>query len=296
MTPEVDAGSTVINSVVKVAVEGATTAIRVSGHGALGLAKIVANEIRHPSKVRGKTSMRGLYQRSSVQKVYDIAPKDLKSFAIEAKRFGVLYYVARTEKNADTLKIIVAAEDASKLDRIFERLNIGVPDPATIERTNADVPTDQTVTVTDPHADFVESFFAPEPQTTPNPFQQGTESPDPSATSSDGTTTADPSTEDPLGLNDLFGEAPEKSAGRGDDPARTTPAEPTVKKTSPNAEKTANDNPTTAPQPAARMKVREVGAKDEGRPSVRAKLKEYATALAAQRKRRKDRSKDGRST
>jgi hypothetical protein len=68
-------------------------------------------------------------------KVFTLPQKDLKKFTQEAKRYGVLYCVLR-EKNQDDnsapVDIIARADDASKIQRIVERFQLGTIDKATV--------------------------------------------------------------------------------------------------------------------------------------------------------------------
>ena len=66
-------------------------------------------------------------------KVFSIPNKDLAQFTKQAKRYGVLYCVLRDKsaKGDDVpVDIIARAEDASKIQRIVERFEIGKVDKA----------------------------------------------------------------------------------------------------------------------------------------------------------------------
>ena len=68
-------------------------------------------------------------------KVFSIQNKDLKKFTEQAKRYGVLYCVLRDKNtNGDNVPvdIIARAEDASKIQRIVERFELGKVDKAAI--------------------------------------------------------------------------------------------------------------------------------------------------------------------
>ena len=61
-------------------------------------------------------------------KVFSIPNKDLKKFTEQAKRYGVLYCVLRdknTKGDNVPIDIIARAEDASKIQRIVERFELG---------------------------------------------------------------------------------------------------------------------------------------------------------------------------
>ena len=66
---------------------------------------------------------------------YSIPQKDLKKFTEQAKRYGVLYCVLRdknTKGENAPVDIIARAEDASKIQRIVERFELGKVDKASI--------------------------------------------------------------------------------------------------------------------------------------------------------------------
>ena len=68
-------------------------------------------------------------------KVFSIPQKDLKKFTEQAKRYGVLYCVLRdknTKGENAPVDIIARAEDASKIQRIVERFELGKVDKASI--------------------------------------------------------------------------------------------------------------------------------------------------------------------
>ena len=68
-------------------------------------------------------------------KVFSIPNRDLKKFTEQAKRYGVLYCVLRdknTKGDNVPIDIIARAEDASKIQRIVERFELGKVDKAAI--------------------------------------------------------------------------------------------------------------------------------------------------------------------
>ena len=67
-------------------------------------------------------------------KVFTVRQSDLKLFAKEARRYGVLYCALKgIRKNPDGMvDVMVRAEDASKIDRIVERFELAAVDKASI--------------------------------------------------------------------------------------------------------------------------------------------------------------------
>jgi hypothetical protein len=67
-------------------------------------------------------------------KVFAVKDTDLQRFCKEAKRYGVLYCVLKDRDAADGITdIMVRAEDASKINRIFERFQLSKVDMASIK-------------------------------------------------------------------------------------------------------------------------------------------------------------------
>lgn len=67
--------------------------------------------------------------------MFTISEEHLKQFAIEAKRYGVVYCALRgKERSADGMvDVMVRAEDASKINRIVERFKLATVDAASIK-------------------------------------------------------------------------------------------------------------------------------------------------------------------
>lgn len=65
-------------------------------------------------------------------KVFSVKDTQLQKFCREAKKYGVLYCVLKDKKDKDgCTDLFVRAEDASKINRIFDRFGIAVPEMAT---------------------------------------------------------------------------------------------------------------------------------------------------------------------
>ena len=68
-------------------------------------------------------------------KVFSVPNKDLKKFTEQAKKYGVLYCVLRDKYSKDDnapVDIIARADDASKIQRIFDRFELGNVDKGSI--------------------------------------------------------------------------------------------------------------------------------------------------------------------
>lgn len=84
---------------------------------------------------KGKARLTNMIKSGKELKVFSIPQKDLKKFTEQAKRYGVLYCVLRdknTKGENAPVDIIARAEDASKIQRIVERFELGKVDKASI--------------------------------------------------------------------------------------------------------------------------------------------------------------------
>ena len=125
--------------VVRLSLEGFEVAARLTGSAAKNIAILLASvlkqEATQANKTRGKARLTNMIKSGKELKVFSIPNKDLKKFTEQAKRYGVLYCVLRdknTRGDNVPIDIIARAEDASKIQRIVERFELGKVDKASI--------------------------------------------------------------------------------------------------------------------------------------------------------------------
>ena len=119
--------------IVRMSLEGMEVVIKLSGQGAKLAAVRLAAALNEDQKTRGKSRLTAMLKSGKPLKVYEIQQKDLKNFAQEAKRYGVLYTVLRSkDKNDTTIDIISRVEDASKIQRITDRFQLIAKDTASV--------------------------------------------------------------------------------------------------------------------------------------------------------------------
>ena len=115
-------------------------------------------------------------------KVFAVRDGELRKFCEEAKKYGVLYCVLKDSNAADGLTdIMVRAEDAGKINRIFERFGLATVDMASVKteiqqsredkaKDSGDIPTsERTQTVDDKLNQFLEAVAAEQPNPTAEP-------------------------------------------------------------------------------------------------------------------------------
>ena len=115
--------------------EGSEVAIKLAGAGAKQLAILLYAILREQKKTKGKTRLTNMLRSGKELKVFAVKDSDLQLFCREAKKYGVLYCVLKDRDATDGITdIMVRAEDASKINRIFERFNLATVDMAEVRR------------------------------------------------------------------------------------------------------------------------------------------------------------------
>ena len=116
-------GADAAEQMVRLSLEGAEMAMRISGAGAKNLAVLLTAVLREEQKTQGKTRLSNLIKSGKELMVFTIPEEDLALFKREAKRYGVLYCDIKEKEYMDneTVDIIARAEDAPKINRIIEK-------------------------------------------------------------------------------------------------------------------------------------------------------------------------------
>lgn len=128
-------GGDAAEQVVRLSLEGAEVAARISGNGAKNIALLLYAALKEEQKTKGKARLTNMLKTGKELKVYTITNKDIPKFSKEAKRYGVLYCVLKDKSNHDpnaAVDVIARAEDASKIQRITERFRLATIDMADI--------------------------------------------------------------------------------------------------------------------------------------------------------------------
>ena len=114
-----------VDQIVNYTFKGGELAFRITGAAAKNLAVLVAALMKDTHKTSGKTRMARMYREGKEQKVITIPDGKLPDFDALAKQYGVLYCVINDKTVADGMDLVVKAEDAEKINRIYSRLNWG---------------------------------------------------------------------------------------------------------------------------------------------------------------------------
>ena len=170
--------------VVRMSLNGVEVAAKISGKAAERLAVLLYAVLRDQKKTRGKIRLTNMLKSGKELKVFAVRDGELRKFCEEAKKYGVLYCVLKDNHAADGLTdIMVRAEDAGKINRIFERFGLATVDMASVKteiqqsredkaKGSGDIPTpERTQTADDKLNQFLKAVAAEHPNPTAEPTE-----------------------------------------------------------------------------------------------------------------------------
>lgn len=122
------------DQVVRMSLNGVEVAAKLSGAAAKQVAVMLYAILKDQKKTKGKTRLTSMLKSGKELKVFAVKDEDLQKFCTEAKKYGVLYCVLKDrDANDGITDIMVRAEDASKINRIFERFKLATVDMAAVK-------------------------------------------------------------------------------------------------------------------------------------------------------------------
>lgn len=101
-------------------------ALRLSGMAAKNFALFVYAVLKDQKKTHGKTRLVRMLREQRPFKFFNVPTENMKEFATEAKTHGLLYVPIRNKQKADRIEVVVFEDDASKVQRIFDNLDLDV--------------------------------------------------------------------------------------------------------------------------------------------------------------------------
>ena len=130
-------GSEPADQVVRYSLEGAEFALRISGTAAKNFF-IFAQAVLHDSKkTHGKTHLIRLLKEQKPLKFFTVDKDRMHDFARAAKAHGLLFCPIRDKMDPDHIEIAILQDDASKANRIIDKLQLAVVDTGTAELVDA---------------------------------------------------------------------------------------------------------------------------------------------------------------
>ena len=249
--------------VVRLSLETGEVAVKLAGEGAKQLAILLYAILREQKKTKGKTRLTNMLRSGKELKVFAVKDSDLQLFCREAKKYGVLYCVLKDRDATDGLTdIMVRAEDASKINRIFERFNLAAVDMAEvrseIERSRQEQQSDapEAPAAAEPMSeqevdDLLDAMFSPAPE-------PGEELPAPERTA--------PEQDKDEFLEAVLGGPPTKEKGQTENPTearneKSRQSGPTSKPKEPTAPGTSD--PQERSRPSVRQALNDIKAEQK---------------------------------
>ena len=126
-------GGDAAEQVVRLSLEGFEVAAKLTGSAAKNVALLLVSVLKQEQQTKGKARLTNMIRSGKALKVFSLPQKDIQKFTEQAKRYGVLYCLLRdkTTRAGDApVDIIARAEDASKIQRICDRFELGKIDKA----------------------------------------------------------------------------------------------------------------------------------------------------------------------
>ena len=114
-------------------------ALKLSGMAAKNFALFVYAVLKDQKKTHGKTRLVRMLREQRPFKFFNVPTENMKEFATEAKTHGLLYVPIRNKQKADRIEVVVFADDASKVQRIFDNLGLDAVKAQAGEATIASV-------------------------------------------------------------------------------------------------------------------------------------------------------------
>lgn len=161
--------------IVRMSLNGVEVAAKITGTGAKHLVTMIAAILKDQRKTKGKIRLTNLLRSEKPLKVFSVKDEDLQTFCKEAKKYGVLYCVLKDRDATDGLTdIMVRADDAAKINRIFERFSLTTIDvgevKSSIERQRQNTKATEAATPQQKRDEevkaFVEQLMTKEPMET----------------------------------------------------------------------------------------------------------------------------------
>ena len=117
-------GGEAADQVVRYSLEGIDHGLRLSGTMAKNLAVFLAAVMKNNQKSYGKISMARMLRENRPLKFFTIPSDRIHEFAKEGKKRGLPYVVIRDRKNPGLCELMVFADDAAKVNRVMDQMNL----------------------------------------------------------------------------------------------------------------------------------------------------------------------------
>lgn len=130
MSAEADVGAQVVQTILKVMIEGAEYSLKISGKLAKHSGAMLLAALRKP-KTRGRVRLMNMLKEGKPISIFTIKQTDLQRFYKEAKRYGVTYNVVKGKEICD---VMVTSDQAPQVKKVLDNLKIGLVEDSEIEQ------------------------------------------------------------------------------------------------------------------------------------------------------------------
>lgn len=117
-------GGDAADQMVRYSLEGIDHGLRLSGSIAKNLAVFFAAVLKDQKKTHGRTNMLRMLKDSRPLKFFTVPSDRIREFCKEGKKRGLLYVVIRDRKNPEKCELMVFADDAAKVNRVMDQMNL----------------------------------------------------------------------------------------------------------------------------------------------------------------------------
>lgn len=114
--------------VVRMTLNGVEVAARITGRSAERIATLLYAMSRDQKQTKSHLRLSEMLKSEKPFKVFAVKDGDLKEFCRHAKRYGIRYCVIKDRSATDgTTDLLIGAENAAKVNRIFDRYLMSAP-------------------------------------------------------------------------------------------------------------------------------------------------------------------------
>lgn len=117
-------GNDPADQIVRFTLEGTEVALKLSGLAAKNFALFVYAVLKDQKKTHGKTRLVRMLREQRPFKFFNLPSTHMKEFVREAKEHGLLYVPIRNKQKGDHIELVVFADDAAKIQRIYDNLGL----------------------------------------------------------------------------------------------------------------------------------------------------------------------------
>ena len=129
-------GAEPADQIVRYYLEGTEYALRLSGTATKNFAVFAMAVLKDQKKTHGKTRLARLLRENKPLKFFTVPADRMYEFSKEANRRGLLFVPIRDRANPEEIEIAVLAEDAAKVNRVIDKMQLDIVESGTAEMVN----------------------------------------------------------------------------------------------------------------------------------------------------------------